>query len=364
MRVLHVGECVAGGVATYIRELLEFQSNCNEIEEVYLLISDYRSEKSFNLKNENIYYYKFQRNLLYIYIAIFQIYKCIKRLEPDIVHIHSSFAGFLVRIIFFFIPKKKMKIVYCAHGWAFLMDVSNIKKKIYSFIELILSIPTDIIINISNYEHDNSVKFGIPPRKCIRIYNGLREASYIENLNTHINTQKDDIVLLFIGRFDRMKGLDILLETWRKIKLSNLKLCIIGDRVLGDLQYKLPADVIHLGWVDNKIIDNYYRLCDAVIIPSRGEGFGLVALEAMRNGKAVIASNRGALPEVVIKGNNGYIFNLQNQDELIDILSKLNKEKLKEMGLNGYHLFLENYSSRIFNESIIETYRALLMRGV
>ena len=96
---------------------------------------------------------------------------------------------------------------------------------------------------------------------------------------------------------------------------------------------------------------------DAVIIPSRWEGFGLVAIEAMRNKKAVIASNRGALPELIQNEFNGYIFDLNNCEELVFILNNLDKDKMKLLGENGYLMYKEKFTSEILNEKLIIEYK-------
>jgi glycosyltransferase involved in cell wall biosynthesis len=72
-----------------------------------------------------------------------------------------------------------------------------------------------------------------------------------------------------------------------------------------------------------------------VIIPSRWEGFGLVAIEAMRNGAPVIASDRGALPEVLDMGRAGLIFDPENTTALARLLDELTPDRLKAMGAAG-----------------------------
>ena len=94
-------------------------------------------------------------------------------------------------------------------------------------------------------------------------------------------------------------------------------------------------------------------MCDVVIMPSRWDGFGLVAIEAMRNSKPVIVSNRGALPELIKNNENGYIFDMDNLNSLILILSKLNKSDLKILGKNARKSFLKNFSACKFVNNII-----------
>lgn len=176
MRIFHIGEYVKGGVATYLREVIEYQikQNC----EVFLCMSDYVSELEFPLKSKNIIRYPYLRTPGKIPFAIYFIWKTINHIKPDIVHVHSTFAGVFTRIGLFILPfEQTPKVIYCAHGWSFLMDVPYWKKKIYSIIELILAYKTDLIINISKYEQEQAILFGIPPNKCVLIYNGLSESA-------------------------------------------------------------------------------------------------------------------------------------------------------------------------------------------
>ena len=91
-------------------------------------------------------------------------------------------------------------------------------------------------------------------------------------------------------------------------------------------------------------------------MPSRWEGVGLVAIEAMRNSKAVIVSNRGALPELIDNGINGYVFDLDDNNSLRDILSTLNKDELEKMGLEGRKKYLEKFTDEIFVKNMWQIY--------
>ena len=358
MKILHIGEYVKGGVATYIRTLLRYQVLAND---VYLLMSNSNSEKEWPLSNQNLFYYKYERSLSNIFPAIFEIYRYIKNIQPDIIHIHSSWAGLFVRVIYFFLGNRP-KIVYCAHGWSFLMDTSLIKKYIYVLVERVLAYQTDIIINISKYEHIQSLKLGLPKHKSKMIYNGLDEVDTIKESKAksdNISTT-NKIKLLFVGRFDKQKGLDLLLRFFSNNKIEHIELYVIGDKVLNNTFVTIPQGVHYLGWIENASIDYYYQTCDAVIMPSRWEGFGLVAVEAMRNKKAVIASNRGALPELVINDFNGYIFDIDNMNELKEIFQRINKDELSIKGNNGYNLFKKKFISQKLNDNIINIYQSLL----
>ncbi|MFJ7756510.1 glycosyltransferase, partial [Peribacillus muralis] len=280
-----------------------------------------------------------------------------------IIHVHSTFAGLFVRLPLIFLPKKDIKIIYCSHGWSFLMETSLLAKNIYIKIEKSLANVTTKIINISKYEQVESIKVGMPESKSILIYNGTKKIKNKKNYSFNVRDIEDSkINILFVGRFDRQKGIDILLDVIRNTTLKNIHLYLIGDSVLskGDIPFNLPENVTKIGWVNKEEIDIYYQSIDAVIIPSRWEGFGLVAIEAMKNKKAVIASNRGALPELIIDGTNGFIFDINNINTLNLILESLDKETLKTLGENGYKYYNENFTCENMNIKILNVYSSIL----
>lgn len=352
MKILHVGEYVNGGVATYLRTLLNGLQKYNDIEN-YLLISEYKSQKKWDSITKKVFYYKYKRSIFNIFSAIKQIHEVIEEVNPDIIHIHSTWAGLFVRLPYLF-RKRKAKIIYQSHGWAFLMDTSNYKKNIYALVERILSMPTDKIINISNYEQNQAIKYGLDKNKMIMIYNGVEDK--INKSNLKLNWNDDKINLLFVGRLDRQKGLDLFLDVYDKMKLENIHLYVIGTSVLDNNLPQNTEYVTYLGWVDSKDIDEYYQACDAVIMPSRWEGFGLVAIEAMKNSKPIIVSNRGALPELVKENKNGYIFQLENINILRTILRELNKEDLAILGKCARQMYENNYTADIFIVKILAIY--------
>jgi glycosyltransferase involved in cell wall biosynthesis len=357
VRVLHIGEYVSGGVATYLREVINFQEKDQNIKELFLLISKEKSETDFQITKGKVLYYQYRRNLIGIFRGIFNIFKSINKINPDIIHVHSSYAGFMTRVIYFF-KKKDVKIIYCPHGWAFIMDTKEYKKRLFSSVERILSIRTDTIINISNYEYKKSIDYGINSSKSIIIYNGINEKSKNSKLK-ELSLDKNYINLLFVGRYDKSKGLDILLDIFKKYNFEKTRLYLIGSSVLQDQKIIIPPNVFEIGWVNNRDIDSYYKIFDAVIVPSRWEGFGLVAAEAMKNEKAVIASNRGALPEIVDHDITGKIFDIDDEQDLVQTINSLDKERLKVFGKQAKEKFFEKFTSQRMNSQIISQYLKL-----
>jgi glycosyltransferase involved in cell wall biosynthesis len=138
---------------------------------------------------------------------------------------------------------------------------------------------------------------------------------------------------------------------------SDAKLLLAGAPILGPFDMELPESVRKVGWVRPEDIDRLYQSADAVVMPSRWEGFGLVAVEAMRNAVPVIGSNRGAIPEIVRHGETGIIFDLDAPGELTRVLGSLTRADLRRMGANARRDYDLKFTSSRMAESLDELYR-------
>jgi len=353
MKILHIAECIKGGVATYINDLYESKhSNFHFHFFVPFEVKSYLS-KQIDKNNDVTYFTRKKRNLSFFLSFYFFLIKNIKVKNPDIIHLHSTFAGFFVRLYYLF-KIKRPKIVYCSHGWSFLMDVSKLKKFIYLFIERILSFKTDKIINISEYEHRKSICYGIDKNKSIIINNAINA-----NIKRHnkkiINYVKGKVNYLFIGRLDRQKGFSELYSYFSANKENILH--VVGENVVNEKSYSSKDNIIFYGWINSSEIHNCYLDADIVIIPSRWEGFGLVAIESMKFSKPVIVSNRGALKEIVENGKNGFVFDFDNFNKSLTlVIKKFNKSNYEKLCKNSYKSFIDNYTIDILAKKINDIY--------
>ena len=126
-------------------------------------------------------------------------------------------------------------------------------------------------------------------------------------------------VLLYVGRVEPLKGLDLLVETAAQIEADDekVRMMVVGgggpgepetDRVRRLAQERKVDDLIDfVGRVDHDELPLYYNAADVCVVPSYYESFGLVALESMACGTPVVASRVGGLPTLVHHGHTGYL---------------------------------------------------------
>lgn len=136
----------------------------------------------------------------------------------------------------------------------------------------------------------------------------------------------NNVQILSVGSLEIVKGHDILLKAMLKLK-ERFKLTMIGNGPLLEkyMQFvssnRLGDRVAFLKEIENQYLGGYIRKSHLFCMPSRSEGFGLSALEALACGIPVIGSNVGGLAEMVIDGFNGYLFNPGDADDLARKLS-------------------------------------------
>lgn len=357
-KIVHIGEYVRGGVATYIDTIFGID---NDVFDEYLVTSKECSIlEENNIPVDKIYRYDYQRGIFQALAAMKTIRNKINRLNPDIIYCHSTWAGVMVRVPLLF-TRNRPRVIYNAHGWAFNMQVAGWKKWIYAMVERVLCHVTDCVINVSNYEYNAARNFGLPADKMRVLYSGSNDvdSSSIPVKNLFCDSA---INLLFVGRFDPQKGVDYLLKVFADYSREDVHLYLIGDSVISTNDYKKINDErIHfLGWIPHGNIGAYYQSCDAVIMPSRWEAFGLVAIETMKYKKPVIVSNRGALPELVKDGYNGYVFKMEDEDSLKIIFDKLEKDTLIQLGNNAFCEFKKIFSETVMREKMKAIYEEVL----
>lgn len=354
MKIMHVCETVTGGIATYLNNVVAEQARRPEVEVVSVLLPSAQLEE-INLdgatgvdgKIELIGFAGDGRLQRLRHLAT-RLRGAIGDARPDVVHVHSTFAGFLCRALP--ISFHGAKLIYQPHGVAFDPHrISGLKKHGIQWVERALYQRTDGVVAISEYEQALLEQAGMGD-KSLLIKNCVRDTR--EAIG---EDQKEDFYL-FIGRFDRQKGFDQLYEFWGEDRPS---LKIVGGNVVDSESGFAPRDNMEfLGWLDNATLDGLIARAKALIVPSRWEGFGLVVLEAYRNATPVICSNRGALPELITHGETGFVFDFDDfSTSLASALAAFDDCDQPAMGQRCRECYERDFSPVSMNAELMKLYQ-------
>ena len=176
--------------------------------------------------------------------------------------------------------------------------------------------------------------------------------------------------ILFIGRLEKRKGVDYLLEAYKLLKpeIPDSRLIIVGPGIRLRHKYEKRVkradlkDVVFTGYVGYRDLPRYYKTADVVCCPATGwESFGIVLLEAMAVGKPIVASNIEGYATVLTHGEEGLLVPPKDAEKLARaIISLLGDEPLRrQMGEKG-RLKAQEYSWKNIAQRILNCYLKVL----
>ena len=164
--------------------------------------------------------------------------------------------------------------------------------------------------------------------------------------------------------------MDVLVQSMNIVweKIPNALLVLLGEPVdfsINDLKKIVPQNcrdlIIHPGFVNYAEIPSYYKAVDLYVSASQYETFGYTILEAFSAGKPVISTDRGALPELIKNGYNGFTVPFGDSKRLGDAIIKILKnDSLKNLfGENSFQI-AKKYDVSTFGHKLINSYIELI----
>lgn len=275
----------------------------------------------------------------------------------DIIHFHGGDLTFPL----FSYTVKKLKI-FQLHG--FSLDFY----KRYFLSRLIFKNIADLYISISRNMQRELIDLGIPKNRIRLLYNGIDAKTF------HPSEKKSDNLVLFVGRITYTKGLHILLESLRYLK-KKIHLVVIGPSDW-DVEYfreilvrmenenkKGEHKITYLGAQEQTNIIKWYQKASVFVLPSFGEAFAVVNLEALACGTPVIATNIGGIPEVIQHGKNGILIPPNNAIKLAEAIQYLldNEDVRARFGREGRKFVVENLSYSVIGKKLCRIYKEMLI---
>ena len=266
------------------------------------------------------------KKLLVLCKAILQfLYWMLFHPEIKIVHVQGSVgASFWRKAIFIYIAKFfHKKVVW--HAGRFAVFYQQHRYAVRKVVD-----KSDVIIALSEYWKEYfKNEF---PTKRVEIIKNVISAPVVHKQQTGYFT------LLFLGLLGKNKGIYDLLECIRDHKVEfqgKLKLYIGGNGEIEHVkqlikEYGIADIVIFEGWVSGDKKIELLNKSDAYILPSYKEGLPISILEAMSYGMPIISTPVGGIPEIVSNGENGYLVEPGNKEDIYKaIMSLLNDADLR-----------------------------------
>jgi len=329
-----------GGIENFNKTFLKA---LNSLSEQTTSISVYDKENKENL--QNIEFKNFNGNKVKSSLCLLKnIYKIEKLI---VAHLNLLPIAMISKIL-----NPKLKIYLSIYGIEVWKKLSFLDRYFLNKIK-ILSISTFTTNEFKKYNSlagDNI--FYLPPDTDVEINKHFE--------NVYNNNEFNILSVTRLDSNDSYKGIDSMIKTLPLLieKIPNLKYTIIGkgddkDRLIA-LTKKLNVEqyVNFKGFVE--YIEPYYQYCDIFSLPSKGEGFGIVYIEAMKYGKPCIACDEGGQTDVVLNNSSGYLCKYEDLECLAkNILNLKNDESLKdEFGQNGYRHLIDNFTFDRFKKRL------------
>lgn len=292
--------------------------------------------------------------------------------RPNVVHTHN--LGGLSLSVFSAIRSSRIPHVHTLHDFSLLCPRAtllhgngnmcsspNFLCKYYRDIKKYLSNSPEVVISPSNYVLKRHLENGFFKKsKSMKLPLGADLSE-----NSKVSKEYDLIKVLFVGQIVRHKGAHILIDAFRRIVSSNVKLDIVGKGA--DMQHlqSLASDDKRIefhGFVSSDSLKKMYMAANIVVVPSVWhDNSPMVIYEALSYGAPIVGSRIGGIPELIEDGYNGRLFEAGNILELKQILENLISDRylLRKLSKNAL-----SSSSNYSMERHIEGLRSIYMEVI
>lgn len=291
---------------------------------------------------------------------IYKIYKILKKHKVDVVHGHGAKGGLYARVAG---KLAGCKVIYTPHGGVVHSMFKPFEAKLYKAVEKFLCIFTDLLIFESNYTANSfNEKFGCKKVKKIVNYNGVEIPPGLPKKEIKSQNSWPKKIGVF-GMMREEKGQDLAYAAIKTLVQEGyqLELHFYGD---GPLKKKLEEcstsdQLTEQVYFHGEVTNVYEKMLemDFILIPSRFESFGYVAVEAAMLGLPVVAARVGGLLETV--GDSKLMFNSADEFDIMQKLKlvlTLDESEIRTQLLVLKKSATEKFSVKVMREKVLEKY--------
>lgn len=296
------------------------------------------------------------RGILFLYKGL---RKALKQYTPDVAHVQYMAPGAIPILLLRLLGLRQ--IIATAHTAADIYPnlrlVHFIQRHCVRAFTCITELAEQSFFGSSQLYGENTP---LKRRNHFTIYNALPVGFSIRQEERSFSRP---VTLGVVSRLEKIKGMDLVVPAFARVRAQypDTRLIVVGD---GSLREKMRQQAQGLGCADGiewagrqpqERLSDWYSRMDIVLMPSRSEGFGLTAIEAMANSCVVVASRTGGLPEVVRDREVGLLHEPESIDDMADkigplvgditLLQHYSVAAMKYVGQYGF----ERYS-QLFND--------------
>ncbi|OEK07759.1 hypothetical protein A8C32_14805 [Flavivirga aquatica] len=343
-----------GGTPKKTMDLIKHSSNTCYL---YVWGNAYSKEfkEEFISSGANIFEGNYKRN---IFKHINSLLKIIDKHDIKIIQSQFFFGELLAGILKTLRPKIKLVIAFVGS-----LSPTGYKKQILNLIYN----KVDAFVYISKYVQEEKIKAHskLKNTKGVIIYNGT-----IKPISTNkvIEKNKNTISILCVSSLLKIKNIQILIDCLiilLKKKYTNIEFLIAGD---GPERKELEKQIHEKGLTNNftllghkKNIGDLHKTTNIFVHPCYIEGFGIAVAEAMLEGKPIIVSNTGALPELIKDKNTGLLVNPFDAEQWANAIIKLIEQPdyAKKLASNAKQYAEKEFSVKRFVDDYNKLYENL-----
>lgn len=295
--------------------------------------------------------------------TIWNSYKEIRRLQPDILHGHGAKGGALARLIGSALRVNRYRVarLYSPHGGTLHYDNRSASGWSLLRLERLQERLTDALVFVCDYERDTyAAKLGNPTVRSERIYNGIADQEF-----EAVPPRLDAADFLYLGMLRDLKGPDVFIDAFARTERlleRPLSALMVGD---GPDRDKYASTIIQRGLGHRLALLPAMKARDAfalarhVVIPSRAESMPYVVLEALAAEKPVIASRVGGIPEVLGR-DSAALCEPGNAEALSQVMANaLQEPDWAPRTMPHPAAFKGRFSASVMAESVLNLYTEL-----
>ena len=298
------------------------------------------------------------------WVALWRLWRVIRRVPVDIVHTHSSKAGFLGRLAAR--AAGVPRIVHTPHGHVFHGYFSAVATHAFSLMERVAAPWTDRIITLSDEEARDHLRRGIgTPGQFVTIPSGVELGPVLSAAPTHL--VPDGPVVGAVARLVPVKGLHHLIDAAPIVlrHCPRARFLLVGE---GEMRTALEARARARGLQAHILFAGYREDVasviagtDLVVLPSINEGMGRVLVMAMALGKPIVASRVGGVAELLGEGEAGILVPPGDPAALAEAITTLLRDspRARTLGEAGRRR-APRYSAEAMLEALAKLYREVM----